>query len=401
MRFDRMRILIAQGDEASRIFLLNVLQNAGYKVTTTDNGYEAWELLQKKIYSIVIADFRLMGMEGIQLCREIRSHKNHGYVYFIMVTEREKKDDITEAMNAGSDDCITKPYEKVEILARILAGMRIISLEKELKRKNKALSRANKMMQNNLLAARQLQMSFLPRIAPQIPGLTFSWFFKPCEMVAGDTFHCFKLDEEHVALYLLDVSGHGVPAAMLSVMLSRTLTPFSARGGILIDGSAESGKCHIRPPQEIAQILNKRHPMDEEVGQYFTLLYTLIHIPTLELRLVCAGHPSLLHLTKNGQTNFIKSSGFPIGMFENVEYEEGRLSLTPGDRIFLYSDGVIEASNRWGGTYGTEGLLESLSKRQKRPLSKITQGILNDILRFTRGTEIRDDMTLLALSAGS
>ena len=395
-----MNILIAQDDEASRTSLLNILENAGYKVTTTDNGDEAWEVLQKNSYSLVIADYDMKGMGGIQLCQKIRGHKKHGYIYIIIVTERDKKNEITEAMNAGSDDCITKPYEKVELLARILAGTRILSLEKELRTKNKALSRANKVLQNDLLAASRLQKSFLPKKAPQVPGLEFAWFFKPCEMIAGDTFHCFKLDDEHVALYLLDVSGHGVQAAMLSVMLSRTLTPYSSRGGILIGEGPSSGKIHVRSPLEIARILNKRYPMDVDVGQYFTLLYILINLPDLTLRLVSAGHPHLLYLKKNGETQFIETDGFPIGMFEDVDYEERRLSLSPGDCIFLYSDGVIDAVNRRDETYGPGGLIESVTKRRKGPISKITKGILNDVMRFTKGTEVSDDMTMLSLSIG-
>jgi sigma-B regulation protein RsbU (phosphoserine phosphatase) len=395
-----MHILIAQDDEASRTSLLNILENAGYKVSTTDDGYEAWELLQKNSYSLLIADFSMKGMGGIQLCQEIRGHKTHRYVYIIIVTERDKKNDIKEAMNAGSDDCITKPYEKVELLARILAGTRILSLEKELRKKNKALSRANKVMQNDLLAASRLQKSFLPKKAPQVQGLEFAWFFRPCEMIAGDTFHCFRLDDEHVALYLLDVSGHGVQAAMLSVMLSRTLTPFPSRGGILIGDGPSSGKIQVRSPLEIARILNKRYPMDADVGQYFTLLYLLINLPTLTLRLVSAGHPHLLYMKNNGETHFIEMDGFPIGMFEDIDYEERRLSLSPGDCLFLYSDGVIDAANRRDETYGPGGLVESVTKRRKGPVSKITKGILSDVMRFTKGTAIRDDLTLLALSIG-
>ena len=395
-----MHILLAQDDEASRTSLLNILEKAGYKVTTTDNGYEAWEHLQKNSYSLVIADYSMKGMGGIQLCQEIRNHKKHGYIYVIIVTEREKKNDIMEAMNAGADDCITKPYERIEILARILAGTRIISLEQKLEKRNKALSKANKMMQNDLLAASRLQKSFLPKKAPQVPGLEFAWFFKPCEMIAGDTFHCFKLDDEHVALYLLDVSGHGVQAAMLSVMLSRTLTPYPSRGGILIGDGSASGKIQVRSPLEIARILNKRYPMDVDVGQYFTLLYILIDLPDRALRLVSAGHPRLLHMTKNGETRFIETDGFPIGMFEDIEYDEGRLSLSPGDCIFLYSDGVIDAVNRHHETYGPGGLIDSVTKRRKGPITKITKGILSDVMRFTKGTEMGDDMTLLALSVG-
>jgi sigma-B regulation protein RsbU (phosphoserine phosphatase) len=334
----------------------------------------------------------------LELCKAIRQKATEGYVFIIMVTARDRKSDIVEAMDAGADDYVTKPYDKGELLARVRAGFRIVSLEQELSEKNQALLKANTSMKNDLIAAGRLQQSFLPKVAPRVKGFDFSWFFQPCETVAGDSFHCFKVDDDHLALYVLDVSGHGVQAAMLSVMLSRILTPHPDRGGILARKSEGSTVGNIRSPKEIAGILNKRFPMDDEVGQYFTLLYALVYLPTKTMKFVRAGHPYPLYLSKEGRQDFLKCPGCPIGMFEEAEFDEGTISLSSGDRIFLYSDGIVEAVNHEGEIYGTERLAAAVALQSDRDISRITKGILEDVMRFTVGTRIMDDMTLVGVS---
>jgi len=284
------------------------------------------------------------------------------------------------------------------ILARVRAGFRIISLEQELSEKNQELLKANTSMKNDLIAASRLQQSFLPKAAPRVTGFEFSWVFQPCETVAGDSFHCFEVGDDHLALYVLDVSGHGVQAAMLSVMLSRILTPNPDKGGILVRESEGSTVGKIRSPKEIAGILNKRFPMDDEVGQYFTLLYALVHLPTKTMKLVRAGHPYPLYLPKDGREDFLKFSGCPIGMFEEAEFDEGTISLSSGDRIFLYSDGIVEAVDHGGEIYGAERLAAAVARHCDRDISGITKGILDDMMRFTEGARIMDDMTLVGVS---
>ena len=239
---EKTRILIAEDDEASRIYLQRVLEKSGYDVVAAEDGLTALDMFEKEDIRLVITDWIMPRMAGLELCKAIREKATEGYVFIIMVTAKDRKNDIVEAIDAGSDDYVTKPYDKGELLARVRAGLRIIHLEQELSEKNQELFRANTTMKNDLMAAGRVQKSFLPKISPQIAGLDFSWFFKPCDMVGGDTFNCFALDSEHIAIYVLDVSGHGVPAALLSVMLSRVLTPDPDKGGILIHRTSPGGR---------------------------------------------------------------------------------------------------------------------------------------------------------------
>jgi len=392
-----MRILVAEDDRDSQKLLIRILEKEGYKVVAADNGLMAWDSFQKEDIRLVITDWLMPEMDGIELCRKIRAMENPGYVYIIIVTALVDKKDLVQAMNTGADDYVTKPYDKGELIARVRAGQRIIDLEQQISQKNRELQKANIILKNDLIAARKLQESYLPKKAPEVSGIKFAWFFNPCEMLGGDTFNFFRLDEEHVAVYVLDVSGHGVPAAMLSVMLSRILTPDPTRGGLLARKSV-GGKPEPIFPKDLADILNRRFPMDAEVGQYFTLLYGVIHVPTLRLSVVQAGHPYLLHLQKNGEIDFIQKPGFPIGLYDHADFEEETIQLAGGDTVFFYTDGIVEAHNVKEEFFGAQRLAKSVYSRKDVDIFKITDGILTDVLNFCQGRTLGDDMTLVGMS---
>ena len=395
---EKTRILIAEDDEASRIYLQRVLEKSGYDVVAAEDGLTALDMFEKEDIRLVITDWIMPRMAGLELCKAIREKATEGYVFIIMVTAKDRKNDIVEAIDAGSDDYVTKPYDKGELLARVRAGLRIIHLEQELSEKNQELFRANTTMKNDLIAAGRVQKSFLPKGPPKVPDLDFSWFFEPCDMVGGDTFNCFALDSEHIAMYVLDVSGHGVSAALLSVMLSRVLTPDPEKGGILICSAGPGGESELRSPKEVVQLLNRRFPMDEDVGQYFTILYGIIHLPTLQLKMIQAGHPYFLVLHGDGQVKFFQRPGFPVGMFGDAVFEEEILPLFSGDRVFLFSDGIVEAVNHGVETYGLDRLARAAASYREQDISGITKGILEDVMSFTAGAGIRDDMTLFGVS---
>lgn len=131
-----MRILVVEDDLISRRLLEKILVSWGHEVLTAENGLEAWDLLQKENLKFVVADWMMPVMDGVELCRKIRSADIAGYVYFILLTGKDKKEDIVEGLDGGADDYVTKPFERDELKVRIRAGERILDLEKELTAKN-------------------------------------------------------------------------------------------------------------------------------------------------------------------------------------------------------------------------------------------------------------------------
>jgi diguanylate cyclase (GGDEF)-like protein len=138
-----MKILIAEDDLVSRLILQKTLEGWGYRVYSAENGKDAWDLLQREDLQLIIADWIMPVMDGITLCREIRASGIHGYVYFILLTGKDKKEDIVRGLEAGADDYLAKPFERDELKVRVRAGERIVRLENELSETNERLRLLN------------------------------------------------------------------------------------------------------------------------------------------------------------------------------------------------------------------------------------------------------------------
>ena len=219
-----MRILIAEDNLPMRQALEYFLLDWGHEVVIAQTGADAWERFKEENFPIVVSDWMMPGMDGLELVRRIRAVQS-SYVFILIITAKRQTDDLVEILDAGADAFISKPFEKNELRAKLQAGIRIIELEQSLAERNLALAQANEQMKEDLGAAAEIQKAFLPTNLPEFPGLKFGWSFRPCEQLAGDMLNVFPLDEKHVALYLLDVSGHGIASALLSVTLSRLLSP--------------------------------------------------------------------------------------------------------------------------------------------------------------------------------
>src|SRR5262249_46610426 len=153
-------------------------------------------------------------------------------------------------------------------------------------------------------------------------------------------------------LYVLDVSGHGAVASLLSVAASHLISPVGDSG--LLRGPHETAELGVRltSPPEVATRLNSVFAGRPENEQYFTLLYGILNLDTPELRYVCAGHPGPIHLPFKGSARVVESSGFPVGIFEEATFEELRIPLGPGDRLYLDSDGLPDAMDAEGAPFG-------------------------------------------------
>lgn len=273
-----------------------------------------------------------------------------------------------------------------------------IALIRDISKRKQAeeeLHRASQRMKGDLEMAAKIQESLLPKAPPDAAGVSFAWAFKPCDELAGDIFNVFLLDEKEVGLYLLDVSGHGVVAALLSVVLSRILSPAPSPPSVLKQCSA-GPEDRLLPPAEVAEQLNKQFPMDPATRQYFTLLYGMLNLETWEFRYVSAGHPGPVYLSGTAEPVIFEVSGFPIGLFEGVHYEEHSVAMKPGDRLYLYSDGVTEALNRKGQEFGTERLIRALDQSRSGPLKESVASLLETIEECC-DARLEDDISVLAI----
>ena len=392
-----MKILIAEDEAVSRKILQRTLQKWGYEVVAAKNGKEALEAFEKDTFQMIITDWMMPEMNGLELVEKIRRSPENDFVYIIMLTAKAQKGDLVVGMEAGADDFVAKPFDRGELQVRLRAGERIIRLEKKLSVRNAELERINQRMRVDLEAAAEIQKSLLPSEIPTIEGVDVAWEYRPCDELAGDILNVFKLDERHLGFYVLDVSGHGVPAALLAVTVSRMLSPTTTdQASLLKTRDKTTGKFSLTPPAEVANQLNRRFQMTPENGQFFTMLYGIIDVKTRRLHYATAGHPPIIRISRHSDQAEMKVASLPIGFLEDVSYEEQFVQLHPGDRLYLYSDGIPEAENRAQDLYGTERMVASLKGNAELSLRESMQMLLVDVHLWAQ-IALKDDATLMGI----
>lgn len=394
-----MKILIADDDAVSRRILQRNLEKWGFEVIATQNGEQAWEVVEKDDnIPLLITDWMMPKLDGLGLARKIRENRRSRYLHIIMLTAKSQKEDLIEGMQAGVDAFLVKPFDSMELQAQIHVAERMIQLENELATQLDNLSKAHELLKEDLQAAAQIQHSLLPSEPPRLGGLEFSWVFDSCDEVAGDMCGAFALDEHRAGIYVLDVSGHGVPAALLSVSLSRDLSPALEMNGLLKCRQDEPPYYRIVPPAEVACELNRRSQMMGDSGQFFTFLYGIIDIRTLEFRYVRAGHIPPIHLFGDKVRQFGQINQLPIGFLPDIEYKEESITLSSGHSIILLTDGVEETHNRNGEQFGPQRVLEELKKRHHKGIRSALIGLHESVFAFRGERNQKDDITMIGFS---
>jgi len=306
-------------------------------------------------------------------------------------------------------DCRTPSGERrsTEISASVVelsSGPFVIALLRDVTDRRRAEERlqiVNARMRADLEAAAEMQRALLPDENRPLRGVRAAWHVEPCERLGGDTLNVFALDHDRLGFFLLDVSGHGVKAAMLSVALHRVLSPFPHPGSVLVEPPrAPRGVPRVVSPRRVASRLNRLFPMDETGGQYFTIVYGVLDVPKRELCFVSAGQGAPLYVPRGGEPQEIERYDLPIGLVADARYDEHCWTLEPGSRLFFFSDGVVEAAGEEGEDFGKGRVLASLRRHRTRALDTTVQELAREVREWSaRG--LRDDVSVLAIELAS
>ncbi len=214
--------------------LTGMLKDRGYKVRPVPSGKLALLAARKDPPDLILLDINMPEMNGYEVCRHLKADETLRGIPVIFISALNENLDKVNAFAIGGVDYITKPFQMEELHARVETHLKLRRLQVELEEANARLEKANGRMSRDLEAAARIQKTFLPRAAPGVPGAEFAWGYRPCDELAGDGLNIIPLGGGKVGLYVLDVSGHGVSAALLSVTLSRLLSPPSEPSSILI-----------------------------------------------------------------------------------------------------------------------------------------------------------------------
>jgi sigma-B regulation protein RsbU (phosphoserine phosphatase) len=389
-------ILVVDDTPANLQVLAGMLKDRGYKVRPVPGGKLALLAAQRDPPDLILLDINMPEMNGYEVCDRLKADDRLKGIPVIFISALTEQLDKVKAFATGGVDYITKPFQMEELHARVETHLKLRRLQVELEEANAHLERVNGRMSRDLAAAAKIQASFLPAAAPLVPGAEIAWCYRPCDELAGDELNVVPLGGGKLGLYVLDVSGHGVAAALLSVTLSRLLSPPPDPSTILLGDRTLRDPPDATPPAEVADRLNRLFPYDAATEQFATLNYGVLDVATGDFRHVSAGHPGPLHLPAGGPPLLLEIPGFPIGLAGEA-YGERCVRLAEGDRLYLYSDGVPDAMNPVGERFGEARLLAAVGKGRAMPLRDGIDALLAEIKRWQNGERTHDDISILAV----
>ncbi|MEE8125886.1 MAG: SpoIIE family protein phosphatase, partial [Nitrospirales bacterium] len=336
-------ILMAAETSADVEMLVQSFSAYGFKLTVVPDGETALTQSLQLQPDLILLDVILPGIDGFETCLRLKEQVETRETPVMLMTAQSDTVSTIKGFSIGAVDYVTRPFQLEEIIARITTHLKIRNLQvlleetiahlqeevAERKRAEEALQQsmhiaqqANDRMSKDLNAAARVQQALLPENLPAIPGISFAWKYRPCSELGGDSLNVFRLDSNHIGLYVLDVSGHGVSASLLSVTLSRVLIPRRDPSCLFIKTNGTPGTGILTSPAEVATRLNRMFPMSEDGLQYFTLIYGVLDTREGVFRYICAGHPPPLYLAPNQKVVPCEIGSVPIGLFEDSQYDE-------------------------------------------------------------------------------
>jgi sigma-B regulation protein RsbU (phosphoserine phosphatase) len=379
-------VLVVDDNAVNRRILRAILERAGAVVSEAAEGEQALRLVRTVSPDLVLLDIMMPGMDGLQVCGALKGDPTTSDIPVIVVSSLGETADRIRGLSAGAEDYVTKPFDAGEVLARVATHLRIRRLTRSLRELNRELTDRQRRIDEDLRAAAEIQRTLLPRAGASAPRLAFEWLFEPCATIGGDIFDVVSLGAGRTAIYVLDVSGHGVPAALVTVSVSQSLAPMS---GIILDPRGE-----LSPPSEVLARLDGEYPF-ERFDMFFTMSYLTFDAATGLLRYASAGHPPPLLLRPGQRPRPLEEGGTIVGLGVGTTFDEGSVVLEPGDRLALCTDGVIETASPAGELFGGARLDDVLVRGAGLTLPGLRDLVGREVSVYGAGLPAKDDVSLL------
>lgn len=379
------KILVINDSESVSEIIQYYLEMNHYSVYTAFNGLEGFEKAKNIIPDLILLDVVMPGIDGFETCLLLKKEPSTQDIPVLFLSSLSDTTDKIKGLDCGGVDFINNSVDQQELLARIETHLKIKELTKKLQDSNQELRLKQKALNEDLYAAANIQLSLLPPPNLSLPkNIEVTWSCQPSELIGGDICNISPIcDNTHLSCYVLDVSGHGVPSAMVTVSVTQYLREIQL----------------LTPPLSPSQVvseLNREYPF-EKFNMFSTIFYMILNAQNGKLMYSNAGHPAGVYLSPGKKCQLLESTGPMIGVDSLSSFSEQEITLMPGDRVFLYSDGITEYRNDKGEFYGSERFYALLEKYPSHPLNEMTELIYRSLKEFGNGESPRDDISILGI----
>lgn len=383
------RILVVDDDQLNRDLLARHLERQGHVVCTASDGAGALALLREAPFDVVLLDVMMPGMNGYQLLARIKSDERLRELYVIVVSALDDTRSIARCIQLGAEDYLSREFEPVVLKARIESCLEKKSLKEKEALYIAAVTETEKRLRAELQEGAAYVRGLLPpRFAG--PALSTDWVFIPSLSLGGDVFgyHEIAGGGGRLALYLIDVSGHGIEAALFSVTLMNLLKSQVLPG-------ADFGE-----PASVLSRLNASFRMEEQNNLYFTAWYGVWDTSTRSLSFASAGGPPALLVLPGGESRELQTGGMIVGVDETAEYEMSRIEVPRGAGLYLFSDGVYEIKLEGGGILGLDNFSKLLAAGASAGLRPFLPSLIEEIRGLAPQRRFEDDVSVVEFRFG-
>ena len=366
-------ILVVEDNQESREILEARLVANGYGVITAPDGEAGLHLAREQTPDLILLDILMPKMDGLEVCRRIKGDSSLPFMPIILVTAKADSKDVIAGLKAGGDEYLAKPVDHGALLARVQSMLRIKDLH------DTVMEQSNQ-LKEQLRTATRIQSLFWPKI-PDLAHNSHIWAVSvPAGYVGGDLYDVIPLQDGSVLTYVADVSGKGVPAALIMAVLSTRI------------------RIEALLQDDLGQLLfavnNSMYELTSEEGYFASIILVRFWPANGRVQMVRAGHPYPLWVASGTIQDLPPIKGISIGVTRGAEFEIKEIVLSLGDSLFLFSDGVSEAESDKHELFGIDRLVNHIEHQQGPPWS---QGLLDAIADWRGTAEINDDLTILEI----
>lgn len=374
-------LLVVDDEEVNRDLLSRHLSRQGYEVVTVESGESALEILKTQFFDLIILDIMMPKMNGFTVLDKIKKNPAINHIPVIIMSALDDMNSVTHCIEAGAEDYLPKTFDPILLKARVGVCIEKKRLRDKEKQYINALIDSQRTLEKELADAAEYVTNLLP---DHVEGaVSTDWIFLPSTQLGGDCFDYLWIDDDNFVMYLLDVSGHGIGAALLSVSVMNILRTQSL------------GNVDFTKPDVVLTELNKNFKMENQHDMYFSIWYGVYNRKSGELTYSSAGSPPAILVSEEGKKmDVLKCPGVIVGIRDDAEFDLKKLKVPEKSKLYLFSDGIFEVHKREGELLNFSEfshLLHQQSYSEKQDLEKI----VTKVQGLTGTASFRDDVSLV------